>query len=249
MGQQYHAHTHECACVRLRNCAGPSEWTGRQAEGGVAGHRVDAARNPAVIQRRLIQLSLKPGTYHPPSALLASLYALSLRRAQGMNDTTRHDEPRKFTVDHHPGTDGPTSRARPALDFTPVVSPFASPVSSRHTGPPLFLCQRVPPLRPCSPTWLRSIHRPSSGHIDGVLPARCPGKCKMDVLRSRIGPGDRKPDSIPLRPARGQRTSYNMTASSKIDKSISRMRAGGNRAAACFDFYVARRDMTVITAV
>lgn len=216
------------ACVRaFANCAGrgdqPTEraGAGRQA-GGRWGRRTqgrcrtksrsDTTPAHSIITKARDSLS----TICPPGL---PLRVVSLGRAPGMNDTTRHDEPREFTIDHHPGTDRPCSRARPAPGFTLALSPspsLAAPAAlSRRVGPLLFLCQCVPPLRPCSPTWLRSIHRPSSGHIGGVLPARCAGKCKMDVLRSRIGPGDRKPDSIPLRPARGQRVSYNMTASYK----------------------------------
>lgn len=69
-----------------------------------------------------------------------------------------------------------------------------------------------------------SIHRPSSGHIGGVLPTHCSGKCKMDVLRFGRRPVQ-KPDSRFLRVRRGRiiRMSYNVTASSKTDKFISRL--------------------------
>lgn len=74
------------------------------------------------------------------------------------------------------------STLNPGLDSTDPSLPSLYLSASRS----LSLCYiHSSSRRPCSPAWLRSIHRPSSEHIGGVLPAHRSGKCKMDVLRSR----------------------------------------------------------------
>lgn len=171
------------------------------------------SRSDTTPAHSIITKPRDPPAICPPSSLL-----LSLRIVGPCDAYTRgwriqcHDEPtREFTIDPQPWV-----RPIPSL-----------PSLYFSTSLPLSLCHiRSSFRRPCSPTWLRSIHRPSSGHIGGVLPAHRSGKCKMDVLRSRGSDftGGSKPDSIPLRPVRGQRMSYNVTASSKEDKSISRLR-------------------------
>lgn len=152
----------------------------------------------------------KPRNSHPPSALLAppllflflslSLYALLL--------LAKH-------IHEHEWYNAMTNQ-RKQINNLPQPNVYPFPPTSLLL---LFLSLSVVSRFSILVHWLRSIHRPSSGHIGGVLPTHCSGKCKMDVLRSDAARCDsvRKPDCrfLYVRRERIVRMSYNVTASSK----------------------------------
>lgn len=162
----------------------------------------------------------KPWT-HPPSVLLSSLppsLPPPLRIVGPCNLYTRgwriqrHDEPtREFTIDPQPWV-------RPILLFPPSICSLLVLFLFVVSACPLAVLVHQ---RDCDP---------SIDPVPGILAVSFQPTAPENVKWmfwdrvDRTSLAVQKPDSIPLRPAKGQRMSYNVTASSKEDKSISRLR-------------------------